>query len=194
MAVVKLQLPVSKEDLLKLHAGDIVLLSGTVVMGRDRAHKYVMEGGKVPFDLKGCCVYHCGPIVKNVKGKWIMVAAGPTTSAREEMYEETFMQRTGVRVVMGKAGMGAMMQQACKKLTGVYLESVGGLAQLHAQRITNVLDVFKLEEFGKPEAMWLCEIKEFPTIVGIDARGVSMYEEVKKKSLKPYQDALKKIG
>ena len=152
----KIALPVSEEEIRKLKAGDEVLISGVMITARDAAHKYLVDtdGPEVKDILENGMVYHCGPVVKkNDEGKWEFVAAGPTTSIRDEPYEADVIEKYKVRGVIGKGGMGARTQAACDKFGCVYLTAIGGLATILAQSVVEVLDVHKLEEFGNSEAM-----------------------------------------
>lgn len=176
----EIQLPVSEEAIRKLQVGDEVLISGTMITARDAAHKYLVEqeGEEVRDVLRDGMLYHCGPIVKKEADGWHFVAAGPTTSKREEPYEAEVMERYGVRGVIGKGGMGARTLQACQKHGAVYLHAIGGLAVILAQSVKRVVDVHKLDEFGVPEAMWVIEVEKFPAVVTMDAHGGSLHQQI----------------
>jgi fumarate hydratase subunit beta len=173
---VRLTTPLSEKDARKLKTGDRILLSGTIVTARDAAHKYLIEGGKVPFGLNA--VYHCGPIVKGGK----VVSAGPTTSIREEPYEAGVIGRFKTRAIIGKGGMGAKTRKALMERGCVYLEAVGGTGALMAERVKKVAGVFGLEKFGAPEAFWVLEVEDMPLIVAMDSHGKSIYDKVEKES------------
>jgi fumarate hydratase class I len=163
-----------------LKAGDMVLLSGTVYTGRDEVHKYLDKGGDVP-RLKGGVIYHCGPVVLQEGGEYRVVAAGPTTSIREEPYQAGVIERYGIKAVIGKGGMGAKTLEACAKHGCVYLHGIGGAAQIYARCIKNVPAVY-LEQFGSPEAVWQMEVEDFPAVVTMDAHGRSLHQEVADES------------
>lgn len=175
-----LNLPLSEEDVRKLKAGDVVLLNGPMFTGRDAVHKYLYDGGKLDI-LKGGVIYHCGPVMVKQNGKYIAMAAGPTTSIREEPYQAEIIKNFHIRGVIGKGGMGAKTLQACKEHGCVYLHAVGGAAQIYAQCIEEVKDVY-LEEFGSPEAVWHLQVKNFPAVVTMDSHGESLHEKVEKDS------------
>jgi len=190
-------LPLNEAAVKALKVGEVVLLQGKIVTARDRAHKWLYEtfiGKKTPpspedlvayerikMCLAGGAIYHCGPIVKESKDGWEVIAAGPTTSEREEPYEAPIMQHFSVRAVIGKGGMGKGTLRACQEVPAVYLHAVGGAAVVAAKKVKRVLEVFKLN-FGMPEAMWVFEVEDFPVIVTMDAKGESLHEKVFRNS------------
>jgi fumarate hydratase class I len=176
-SAVHLTTPLTDADVRKLKAGDIVLLSGTVFTGRDEVHKYLHKGGDLPV-LQNSVIYHCGPVVLEEGGKYRVVAAGPTTSIREEPYQADVIRRFGVRAVIGKGGMGAKTLEACKEHGCVYLHGIGGAAQIYARCVEEVPNVYLKEKFGSPEAVWEMRVKDFPAVVTMDAHGRSLHQEV----------------
>ena len=195
--MIKLQLPVTEEAIRQLKVGDDVLLSGVMVTGRDRAHKYMIE--KRPDDirdiLKNTVIYHCGPVMKkHDDGKWEVVAAGPTTSIREEPYQADVIAEYGIRGVIGKGGMGAKTLAGLQKSGAVYFHAIGGLSQVLARCFTRVIDVHKLEEFGVPEAFWVLEAKDFPVVVTMDANGNSMHEEIGTEAERKMKEIFQRMG
>ncbi len=189
MAEYYLKTPLSEEDVRKLRVGDIVYLSGLIVTARDAAHSRALEllnkGEKLPIDLKGLAVYHCGPVVQKKDDKWIIVAAGPTTSARMETYEAEFIEKTGVRMIIGKGGMGSKTAEACKKFGAVYAMFTGGAAVLASGAMKEVVGVEWLD-LGVPEALWIIKVENFgPLMITIDSTGENFYEkkaeEIKKR-------------
>ena len=177
---VRLTTPLSEADVRGLKAGDIVLLSGHVNTARDAVHKYLFDGGELE-GIQDSVIYHCGPVVIQDEGEHRVVAAGPTTSIREEPYQADIIERFGIRAVIGKGGMGEKTRQACQAHGCVYLHGVGGAAQVYAQCIEKVLGV-SLEEFGSPEAVWQLQVRDFPAVVTIDAHGRSLHQEVSQNS------------
>jgi fumarate hydratase class I len=165
-----------------LQAGDRVAINGLVVTGRDAVHKYLHESRNCPVSLKDGCLYHCGPVVTQHAGAWEVRAAGPTTSMREELYMAELVKRFGIRVIVGKGGMGAATLAACKKHGCVYIQVVGGAACVTAQRITAVRGVHFLKEFGPAEAMWELEVANLEGVVTMDAAGGSLHEDVRASS------------
>ena len=183
--MIELTTPISKEQIRELKVGDEVGITGTVFTGRDAVHKYLHEGGELPAGVSfdGSVIYHCGPVVmKDDSGKWQVTAAGPTTSIREEPYQGNIMKKFGVRGVIGKGGMGAKTLAACGENGSVYLHAIGGAAQVLAERIKKVRNVYFLEEFGSPEAIWELEVDKFPAVVTMDSHGRSLHDEVAEAS------------
>jgi fumarate hydratase class I len=174
---IRLTTPLTEADVRKLKAGDIVLLNGTVFTGRDEVHKYLHKGGALPV-LRDAVIYHCGPVVLEEKGKYRVVAAGPTTSIREEPYQADVIRRYGIKAVIGKGGMGQKTLDACKEHGCVYLHGIGGAAQIYARCVENVPNVYLKEKFGSPEAVWEMHVRDFPAVVTMDAHGRSLHQEV----------------
>jgi fumarate hydratase class I len=175
-SAIRLTTPLQEQDVRKLKAGDIVLLSGTVFTGRDEVHKYLDRGGALPV-IQGGVIYHCGPVVLKDGAGWRVAAAGPTTSIREEPYQAGVIEKFGVKAVIGKGGMGAKTLEACQKHGCVYLHAIGGAAQIYARCIEGV-DAVYLEQFGSPEAVWQLRVKDFPAVVTMDSHGRSLHAEV----------------
>lgn len=177
----KLTFPFTEDKVRALKVGDEVLISGVVFTGRDAVHKYLHEGGTLPdgVSFKDGIIYHCGPVMmKQDDGSYKCTAAGPTTSIREEPYQWQVIRDFGLRGVIGKGGMGAKTQAACKEYGCVYLHGVGGAAQVLAECIKKVNNVYFLEKFGSPEAIWELAVEDFPAVVTIDAHGNSLHEKV----------------
>ncbi|MGH9485720.1 MAG: FumA C-terminus/TtdB family hydratase beta subunit, partial [Terriglobales bacterium] len=176
-AGIPLHTPIAEADIRKLKVGDMVLISGTVYTGRDAVHAHLMHN-QPPVDLRGAVLYHCGPVArKDAAGHWTITAAGPTTSIREEPYEADLLRRFGMRVIIGKGGMGAKTLAALQECGAVYLNAVGGAAQYYGRTIKQVRSVH-LIEFGTPEAMWELEVENFPAVVTMDSHGHSLHEHV----------------
>jgi len=176
-----LSTPLSEDVVRGLKVGDEVTIRGTLFTGRDAVHKYLHEGGKLPpeVNLRGAILYHCGPvIIKDEQGQWKCNAAGPTTSIREEPYQWQIIRDFGLRAIIGKGGMGDRTVAACKEHGCVYLHAVGGAAQVLAECVKRVPNVYFMEEFGAPEAIWEFEVENFPAIVTIDAHGNSLHKDI----------------
>jgi len=179
--MIELTTPISEASIRSLKVGDEVQISGTIFTGRDAVHKYLHEGGKLPdgVNLNGGILYHCGPVViKDDAGGWKCVAAGPTTSIREEPYQWQVIRDLGLRGVIGKGGMGEKTLEACKAHGCAYLHAIGGAAQVLAECIKRVPNVYFMEKFGAPEAIWEFEVAGFPVVVTMDAHGNSLHKEV----------------
>ncbi len=189
MATVRLQTPLDEALVRSLRIGDQVLLSGRIHTARDAAHKYLASEGTSPatlpagLELQGGVLYHCGPVmVRDDGGSWRVTAAGPTTSAREEPYQGEVLRRYGVRAIIGKGGMGDATRRALAECGAVYLSAVGGAAQVLAASVQRVEDVYFLEEFGSPEAMWSLFVHDFPAVVTMDSTGESLHDRVLSQS------------
>ncbi|WP_333654121.1 FumA C-terminus/TtdB family hydratase beta subunit [Dissulfurispira sp.] len=183
----RINTPLAEDIVMSLRIGDMVLVNGLIVTGRDKVHKFLAherpDKKDIPFELHGGIIYHCGPIIKKVDDAYKLIAAGPTTSMRVEMYEADVIKTYGIRGIIGKGGMGNKTLDAMKEYGCVYLHTISGAAAYLADRIKNVRDGWKIEEFGAPEAMWLLEVEDFPAIVTMDARGNSLHREVENISL-----------
>ena len=177
---IPLTIPLSEDQVRALKVGDVLLLSGVMHMGRDVLHHHLITHDS-PVNLDGGVIYHCGPVALKKGDKWLMNAAGPTTSIREEPYQSEIIRKFKVRAVIGKGGMGAKTLTALKDVGAVYLSAIGGAAQYYAKCIEEVENV-DFMEFGVPEAMWHVRVKDFPVIVTMDAHGNSLHADVEKSS------------
>ena len=194
----KVTIPISDEVIRSLKMGDPVLLSGVMITGRDAVHKWMNdtfikktrtpEGDDLEVYealkpiLNGGIIYHCGPVVSGLDTKqYKFVAAGPTTSIREEPYQALVMKHFNLKGVIGKGGMAGKTLKGCQKTPAVYFHAIGGAATLIAHSVTRVLGVHKYI-FGVPEAMWVIEVKDFPVVVTMDSHGQSLHEAVEKES------------
>ncbi len=182
--MIKINLPVSEVEIRKLKVGDEVSLNGIMLTGRDEAHSWMINDkpDEIRDLLKDTVIYHCGPVVKKLNDEWHFVAAGPTTSIREEPYQGQVIKEYGIRGVMGKGGMGEKTLKALKENGSVYFHAVGGAATLQAQAVKKVHGVVRLEEFGVPEAMWIIEVDNFQAVVTMDSHGNSLHKGIKEAS------------
>lgn len=189
-----LNLPVTRKDVLDLHVGDVVLIQGLLVTGRDKLHGYLFNERppkeQIPFNLDGAVLYHCGPIIEKTPKGYRCIAGGPTTSMRVEMYASRLIADYGIRGVMGKGGMGKRTLNALREYGCVYLHAIGGAAVYLADRIKRVAGVWKLEEFGMTEAMWILGVNDFPAIVTMDAFGKSLHDEIEMKSRAVFKELM----
>jgi fumarate hydratase class I len=187
----ELTIPISDESIRSLKVGDPVSLTGVMATGRDTAHKWLIEtfirktrppqgdDMQIYEELKkllnGGLIYHCGPVVSGLDTKeYKFVAAGPTTSIREEPYQAEVMKHFNMKGVIGKGGMGAKTLKGCEETPAVYFHAIGGAASYIAQSVKKVLGVYKME-FGVPEAMWVIEVRDFPVVVTMDSHGGSQH-------------------
>ncbi|WP_255723626.1 fumarate hydratase [Sporosarcina sp. ACRSL] len=190
--VVELTAPISEEQIRDLKVGDVVKISGRMYTGRDAIHKHLSENDS-PVDLDGQIIYHCGPVVlKNDDGGYEIVAAGPTTSIREEPYQGDIMKKFGIRAVIGKGGMGPKTLAALQEHGGVYLNAIGGAAQYYADCIKAVEGV-DLLQFGIPEAMWHLRVEDFTAVVTMDSHGNSLHADVDQSSLEKLSQFKEKV-
>jgi fumarate hydratase class I len=191
-------MPISDEEIRELKTGDTVFLNGIMLTGRDAVHKWMIdtfiektrppEGEDLEVyeaikpQLDGGIIYHCGPVVSGLDtGDYKFVAAGPTTSIREEPYQGRVMEHFNIKGVIGKGGMGPKTLKACQDVPGVYFHAIGGAATLIAQSVKKVLGVHKMD-FGVPEAIWVLEVEDFPVVVTMDSHGESIHAEIEDQS------------
>lgn len=198
MATFKLKTPISEEDVRKLKVNDVIYITGTMFTARDSAHKraldYYKQDKKMPINPQGLVVFHCGPIVKKENDKWTIIAAGPTTSTRMDLFEDEFIKNYEARVVIGKGGMGKKTTDAMKKYGAVYGAFTGGAAVLAAKAIRNVKSV-EWFDLGMPEALWILEVEDFgPLTVAIDSHGNNLFEDVRKKVEENTPTIYEKLG
>ncbi|NJC98653.1 MAG: fumarate hydrolyase [Anaerolineales bacterium] len=203
----EITIPISDEVVRSLHIGEPVALSGVMMTGRDAVHKWMNDTfikktrepqgddlqvyEQIRKVLDHGVLYHCGPVVSGLDTKeYKFVAAGPTTSIREEPYQADVMKHFNLKGVIGKGGMGAKTLKGCEETPGVYFHAIGGAASYLAQTVQKVLGVYKLEEFGVPEAMWVIEVKEFPVVVTMDAHGQSKHSTLDEESKKVLDELL----
>jgi fumarate hydratase class I len=202
----KLTMPLSDDDVRSLNVGDTIALSGIMLTGRDAVHKWMIDtfirktrepegDDQEVYDtikplLDGGAIYHCGPVVAGLDtGDYSFVAAGPTTSIREEPYQGEVMEHFNIKGVIGKGGMGPKTLAACTEVPGLYLHAIGGAATLIAESVTRVVGVHKLD-FGVPEAIWVIEVKDFPLVVTMDAHGNSLHVGVEDESKEVFDSLL----
>jgi len=204
----EITIPISDDIIRSLKVGEPVALTGVMITGRDTVHKWLIETfirktrppqgddlqvyEALKSILAGGIIYHCGPVVSGLDTKQFkFVAAGPTTSIREEPYQAEVMKHFNLKGVIGKGGMGAKTLKGCQEVPGVYFHAIGGAATLIAQSVLKVQGVHKLE-FGVPEAIWVIEVKDFPVVVTMDAHGQSLHEAVEKESARVLSELLAK--
>lgn len=183
MAKKILTTPMKAGDLEDIRIGDMIYLNGHIVTCRDVAHRRLIEGGReLPVDIDGGAIFHAGPIVRPVKGeedKFEMVSVGPTTSMRMEKFEKDFIRETGVKVIVGKGGMGAGTMEGCQEYKAIHCVFPAGCAVVAAACVEEIEDA-QWRDLGMPETLWKCRVREFgPLIVSIDIHGGNLFEENK---------------
>lgn len=184
MSELQLTLPLDEKRVRSFKAGDRLLLSGRIVTGRDLAHCWLAEGKIKDLHplLENAAIYHCGPIMLRTKDGWTCKAAGPTSSIRQEPFMPTIIREYGLRCIIGKGGMGDATALALNEHGAMYCSAVGGAAVLYANAVMSVEKVYRLDDFGMPEALWVLQIKNFPLIVSMDAHGNSLHKDIEKLS------------
>lgn len=192
-----LKTPVSSEDLKDIKAGDVIYLEGHIVTCRDVAHRRLIEYGReLPVDLNGGAIFHAGPIVKKVDGeedKYEMVSIGPTTSMRMEKFEKEFIEKTGVKVIVGKGGMGPNTEEGCREHGAIHCVFPAGCAVIAAEQVEEIEDAHWMD-LGMPETLWVSRVKEFgPLIVSIDAEGNNLFEQNKITFNERKEEALEEL-
>ncbi len=178
-----LNTPATNEDLKDIKIGDVIYLNGHIVTCRDVAHRRLIEyGRKLPVDLKGGAIFHAGPIVRKIEGeeeRFEMVSVGPTTSMRMEKFEKEFIEQTGVKVIVGKGGMGPKTEEGCREYKAIHCVFPAGCAVIAATKVEEI-EAAHWQDLGMPETLWVCRVKEFgPLIVSIDAEGNNLFEQNK---------------
>lgn len=182
MTEVHLTTPIAEEEIRRLAVGDTVYISGTVYTARDMAHlrlkKLLAEGKPLPEDFRGGVIFHAGPVVKKEGGGWKLWVIGPTTSTRMEPYVD-MVGKLGVRVMVGKGGMGEQTIPGYAEHGMAYLLAAPGCGVIHAEAVKRVLRMHWLSDFGMPEAIWVLEVADWgPLIVGIDSHGKSIFKDI----------------
>ncbi len=191
--------PIRSEDLKDIRIGDIIYISGTIVTCRDVAHRRLIEEGiPLPVDLHGLAIFHAGPIVKNHgNDEYEMISIGPTTSMRMEKFEKEFIEQTGVKLIVGKGGMGKNTEEGCKEHKALHLVYPAGNAVYAARKVDRIKEVH-WTDLGMPESLWVSEVTEFgPLIVSIDTEGNNIFEnnkvEFNRKKDEVYESIAKEV-
>ncbi|WP_297948376.1 L(+)-tartrate dehydratase subunit beta [uncultured Campylobacter sp.] len=187
--------PIGAEDLADIKIGDVIYLTGHIVTCRDVPHRRVVqEGRELPLDIRGGAILHAGPIIRKTGEKsFEMVSVGPTTSMRMEKFEREFIAKTGVRLIVGKGGMGEGTMSGCKEFGAIHCVFPAGCAVVAATKVEEI-ESADWTELGMPETLWKCRVKEFgPLIVSIDAHGNNLFEQNKIKFNEKKDAALAEI-
>ncbi len=194
-----LNTPLTREDLKDIHAGDVIYLNGHIVTCRDVAHRRLIEYGReLPVNVDGGAIFHAGPIVRKIDDdKYEMVSVGPTTSMRMEKFEKEFIKQTGVKVIVGKGGMGQDTMEGCSEYGAIHCVFPAGCAVLAATEVEEIENA-EWMDLGMPETLWVCRVKEFgPLIVSIDTHGENLFEKNKvlfnQRKDEQYEEIIKKV-
>jgi L(+)-tartrate dehydratase beta subunit len=195
MAKKILTTPIKAEDLKDINVGDTVYLNGYITTCRDVAHRRLIEEGrKLPVDLNGGAIFHAGPIIRALgDDKYEMVSVGPTTSMRMEKFEEEFIKETGVKLIVGKGGMGEGTMRGCRDYKALHAVFPAGCAVVAAACVEQIEDANWMD-LGMPETLWTCKVKEFgPLIISIDTHGRNLFEENKVTFNEKKEEAIAEI-
>ena len=200
MADHEFTMPVTEDDIRKLKIGDHVVLQDTLFGIRDATQIHMFDKGReTRLDLDGHAVIHTAPNVKKVPvsnscpAGYQSICIGTTTSARMERFTRPLMERNGVRMIIGKGGLGENSAQAFQDLGGVYLAVIGGTAALETTWIKQIVDV-DMDDLN-PESLWHFRIKDFgPLLVAMDAHGGSLYDAVRTGAQNKRAAALAHMG
>lgn len=179
--MIELKYPFDEKTVRSLKVGDAVAITGRIYTGRDKLHKFFSDGGNLEVDFRDGALYHCGPVIVGEGSElkpYVVKAAGPTTSVRENPYEPDFIAKTGVRLIIGKGGMDKNTLDAMKRYGAVYIQAVGGAAAISAAAVKKVAGVSHLKEFGAAEALWHFDVVDFRGVVAMDSHGESLFEKV----------------
>ncbi len=194
----ELILPIDEATSRDLHVGDILYITGKLFTARDEAHRLMIEhsenGAPPPFDPSQMALFHCGPVVRQSGDGWEVVAAGPTTSMRMDLFGRRFLEMFGPRVIIGKGGMGPQTQVAMESVGAVYAQQTGGTGASGAKRIAQVTNVHWLEELGMPEAVWIFDVRSFgPLLVTMDSHGGNLHKQIESTIAARMQSILARI-
>ncbi len=195
-----LQMPITEEKARSLKIGDTVTLEQTLFGIRDATLIHMFDKGrKVKFDLHGHAVIHTAPNVHRVPVSneapvgYKPFCIGTTTSMRMERFTHDLMDREGVRIIVGKGGMGPDTLAAFAEFGGAYLAIVGGAAALETTWIEQIVDI-DMDDLH-PESLWKFQIRNFgPLLVGMDSHGGSLYADLQKDVASRRDAVLKSIG
>ena len=175
----RLEPPLDDELVKKLKVGDFVSITGRIFTARDRAYDMALKlfraGRRIPLDMRGGVVYHCGPLARKMRGTWQILSAGPTTSARLDHMQVEFVESTGIRALVGKGGVGEDVARELRRLGCVYLAFTGGAGVLAASAVERIEKVL-WQDLGAAEALWVLRVRNFgPLVVAIDLHGGNLY-------------------
>jgi len=195
-----LRLPVTEAQVRVLRVNDMVTLEGPLFGIRDANQIALFDKGrKTRFDMRGHAAIHTAPNVRKVEKSpsnptgYEPICVGTTTSARMERFTRPLMEQLGVRLVIGKGGLGEPSKEAFSKLGGAYLAIIGGTAALETTWVEAIEDV-DLDDLN-PESLWKFRVKGFgPLLVAMDSRGGSLYDEVDRKARSRRANTLAKLG
>ncbi|MGZ8994652.1 MAG: fumarate hydratase C-terminal domain-containing protein [Burkholderiaceae bacterium] len=200
MAHHELATPITEQQARALRVNDTVTLQRTLFGLRDATLIHLFDRGRTTrFDLRGHAVIHTAPNVKKVPQSaehpagYAPLCVGTTTSARMERFTRDLMAVNGVRIIIGKGGMGQQTLAAFSEIGGAYLAIVGGAAALETTWIERIEDV-DLDDLN-PESLWRFAVRDFgPLLVAMDSHGASLYETVANDAQARRAEVLRSLG
>lgn len=200
MAHYDLTTPITEQQARSLRVDDTVTLNGALFGIRDATQIHLFDRGrKTRFDMAGHAVLHTAPNVRKVEkdlqnpAGYAPICIGTTTSDRMERFTRPLMQQHGVRLVIGKGGLGDGSLQAFSEMGGAYLAVIGGTAALETTWIEAIEDV-DLDDLN-PESLWKLRVRGFgPLVVAMDSHGASLYAKVGQAARGRREAALRRLG
>jgi len=193
----EISIPALDEVLNGLKVGDVVFLTGLIHTLRDAGYERLLnmisENATLPVEFKGMAVWHCGPIARKVNGRWVVVAAGPTTSSRFTSAIAEIVKKLKVKIVVGKGPIGGEAVEALASEKGVYLATTGGAAAYYAAQIEGVESVHWMD-LGMPAALWTLKVKRLgPLIVAVDSEGRDLFRDLRHKMEERIKELYKEL-
>ncbi len=171
MTEFRLKVPEDNNRVSEIKAGDVLFVTGDIVIARDQAHKKLLEPDKFTQELVGLPIFHCGPIAQKKGEEWTIVAGGPTTSTRMDALTPPILEKYKTKIIIGKGGLGEVGKKGLANFGAVYSEFTGGASALAVSKIVKVKKRL-LEELGPTELVWIWEVKDFgPLLVTQDHQG-----------------------
>lgn len=183
MSEFRLGVPQDNDRISEVRAGDVLYVSGDIVVARDQAHKKLLEPNIFIPELVGLPIFHCGPIARKSGEEWIILAGGPTTSTRMDALTPPVLEKYKTKIIIGKGGLGEVGKKGLASFGAVYSEFTGGASALAVSRIVRVKKRL-LEELGPTELVWIWEVKDFgPLLVTQDHQGNDIRKVVTTEAL-----------
>jgi fumarate hydratase subunit beta len=167
----RLKVPEDNNRVSEIKAGDVLFVTGDIVVARDQAHKKLLEPDNFIQDVVGLPIFHCGPIAQKKGEEWTIVAGGPTTSTRMDALTPPILEKYKTKIIIGKGGLGEVGKKGLANFGAIYSEFTGGASALAVSKIVKVRKRL-LEELGPTELVWIWEVKDFgPLLVTQDHQG-----------------------
>jgi fumarate hydratase subunit beta len=194
MSEFRLGLPQDNDRISEVRAGDVLYVSGDIVVARDQAHKKLLESGIFIRELLGLPIFHCGPIARKNEEEWTILAGGPTTSTRMDVLTPPLLEKYKTKLIIGKGGLGEVGKKGLTSFGAVYSEFTGGASALAVSKIVRVKERL-LEELGPTELIWIWEVKDFgPLLVTQDHHSNDIKKSVTTEALSKIDILAKTYG